>query len=176
MEKDIDKIFFSEEDIKKIIDDLSIVINKDYKDKNPIIIGLLNGCIPFMSDLVKKLKFKLTLSYIKVSSYEGMKSGFVKLLDDIPNVNNKDVILIDDICDTGKTLLHLTNLIYQNNAKSVKTIVLLDKKDSRVVDFNPDYYGSYVTNEFVVGYGLDYNEEYRNLPYIGILKEEIYKK
>lgn len=176
MEKDIDKIFFSEEDIKKIIDDLSIVINKDYKDKNPIIIGLLNGCIPFMSDLVKKLKFKLTLSYIKVSSYEGMNSGFVKLLDDIPNVNNKDVILIDDICDTGKTLLHLTNLIYQNNAKSVKTIVLLDKKDSRVVDFNPDYYGSYVTNEFVVGYGLDYNEEYRNLPYIGILKEEIYKK
>ena len=164
-------------DIEKCIDKLALEINKDYKGKNPLAIGLLKGCLPFMSDLVKKFDFDVSIEYMRTSSYIGTEStGNVKIIGYVPDVVGKDILLIDDIIDSGKTLKEIHKLLLNMGAKSVKTCVLLDKIVPRKIEFDVDYVGSKVENEFVVGYGFDYNEHYRNLPYIGVLREEVYKK
>ena len=177
MNNDIKRVLISQEDIQKMLEKLSNDINKDYKDKKPLFIGLLNGCVPFMCDLLKYINVYCTTSYIKVSSYCGKEStGNINVLGSFPDVSGKDVILVDDILDTGRTLIECRRILLEKNASSVKICVLLDKPEGRKVDIEADYVGGLVPNEFVVGYGLDYNEYYRNLPYIGVLKEEVYSK
>lgn len=177
MNNDIKRVSVSEEKIKEIVKRLGSEISRDYKDKDPLIIGLLKGTIFFMVDLLKNIDIKCTLEFMKASSYSGTSStGNVMIKGDIPEVEGRHIILIDDILDTGRTIKSVKELLESRNALSVKVCVLLDKPDGRVVDIEADYVGGIVENEFVVGYGLDYNEHYRNLPYIGVLKEEIYSK
>ena len=177
MNKDLEKIIFNEKQIDNIISNVSSKINNDYKNKEPLFIGLLKGAIPFMTDLVKKINLKCFVDYIKVSSYSGSEStGNIKINGHIPDVKDKDIIIIDDILDTGLTLLNLKTLFENNGAKSIKIAVLLDKKEGRKYNIEADYIGSICPNEFIVGYGLDYNDKYRNLPYIAILKREVYSR
>jgi len=174
---DILKISMSEDEIKSIVERIGKELNNDYLDKDPLFIGVLKGAVPFMTDLMKQINIKSTLDYIKVSSYSGTKStGNITIKGDMPNVKDRHVIVVEDILDTGKTLLELKKLLISSGALSVKLCVLLDKPEGRKYDISADYVGGKVPNEFVVGYGLDYNERYRNLPYIGVLKEEVYKK
>lgn len=175
MHNDIKKISMNEEQITEIVSRLGKEISNDYNGKEPLFIGILKGCIPFMPDLLKNVSINCTLDYLRVSSYEGTKSsGKITIKGDIPSVKDKDVIIVEDILDTGRTLMNVRNLLLEEGAKSVNICVLLDKPEGRIVDIKADYVGGLVPNEFVVGYGLDYNEKYRNLPYIGVLKEEIY--
>lgn len=177
MHSDIKKISVSETKIKETVERLGLEITKDFAGKNPMFLGLLKGCIPFMSDLLKQVNIDCTIDYIKVSSYDGTTStGNVRIKGDMPQVEGRNIILVDDILDTGRTLDAVRRLLLSHGAQSVTICVLLDKPEGRVVDITPAYVGGLVPNEFVVGYGLDYNENYRNLPYIGVLKEEIYSK
>lgn len=177
MNNDILKVVVSEDDIQKACKRLGEQISKDYDGKEPIIIGLLKGCIPFMPDLAKCISIYARLDYMSVSSYDGTSTtGAITIKKDIDtNVEGKDVIIVDDIIDTGITLLNIKKYFEEKKVKSIKTCCLLDKKAGRKVDVEADYIGLDVPNEFVVGYGLDYNGLYRNLPYIGVLKKEIYE-
>lgn len=177
MDNDILKVSISKEELDNMVKNIGNQINNDYKGKNPLIIGILKGAVPFMNDLLKVITLKVTTDYLRVSSYQGTKStGTITIKGDIPDVKDKDVIIVEDIIDTGRTLKELKKLFEENGAKSIKIATLLDKPEGRKVEIEADYVGGIVPNEFVVGYGLDYNEYYRNLPYIGVLKEEVYKK
>lgn len=178
MINDIEKVSVSSEQIEEMILKISKQINHDYAAKEPVFVGLLKGCNPFMMDLLKHIDLYCTLDYMDVSSYEGTTStGTVAIKHDLESdIKGKDVIIVDDILDTGRTLDAVLKLLYQRGAKSVKLCVLLNKPEGRVIPIEADYVGGLVPNEFVVGYGLDYNEKYRNLPYIGVLKEKIYSK
>ena len=178
MINDIKKVSVSEEKINEIVERLGKQITEDYKGKTPIFIGLLKGCNPFLMDLLKHVDLHCSLDYMDVSSYSGTNStGNIKILYDAQvDVEGKDIIIVDDILDTGRTLQKVVDLFKHRKAKSIRLCVLLDKPEGRKVDIKADYVGGLVPNEFVVGYGLDYNEMYRNLPYIGVLKEEIYSK
>ena len=177
MINDIKKIIISKEQIDEICKRLGDQISIDFMGKDPMFVGLLRGCNPFMSDLIRYVTIPCTLDYMKASSYEGTSStGKLTVLNYIPSVKGRNVIIIDDILDSGRTLSTIKSLLLENGAQSVKVCVLLDKPEGRVIDIEADYFGAYVPNEFVVGYGLDYNDYYRNLPYIGVLKEEIYQK
>lgn len=178
MNNDIKKVIVSESELKAICKKLGEQISKDYQDKCPILIGLLKGCEPFFSDLIKNISIYCKLDFMKVSSYFGTteSSGTVNIKSDIQfDVKDQDVIIVDDIIDTGRTSSLIKNLFEQRGARSVELCCLLDKHEARLVDVDVKYVGGYIPNEFVVGYGLDYNELYRNLPYIGVLKEEIYR-
>ena len=180
MLKDIDRILVSEEQIEEITTRLSEQIMKDYANsKKPLIlIIILKGSLLFASDLMKKLSLPLELEFMKVSSYgAGTKnSGEIKIHLDLAreNLEQYDLLIIEDIVDSGRTLSRLTQLLKNRNANSVKTCTLLDKPSRREVPFTPDYCGCQIEDEFVVGYGLDYDEKYRNLPYVGILKRSVY--
>ena len=177
MKNDIKKISVTQEEIENIVDRLGTQISKDYEGKNPMFIGLLKGAIPFMTDLLKHVSILCTMEFMKVSSYKGTAStGNVVIKGEVPDIKGRDIIIVDDILDTGRTLKAVKELLLSIGAKSVSLCVLLDKPEGRVVDIEADYVGGLVPNEFVVGYGLDYNEQYRNLPYIGVLKECVYSK
>lgn len=178
MENDIQKIIISAKEIEGICERLGNQISNDYVGKKPIFIGLLKGCEPFISDLFKHIKCYSQIEYMKVSSYYGACStGNILIKQDITrSIEGEDIILVDDIVDTGRTIYEIVQLLKSRNAKSVNVCCLLDKPEGRTMDVSVKYVGSRVPNEFVVGYGLDYNEYYRNLPYIGVLKEEIYLK
>lgn len=177
MMNDIKKIVVSEDELNSIVKSIAEKISADFKGKNPLFLGLLKGCNPFMADLIKYVTIPCTLEYMRVSSYEGSEStGNVKIKGDTPTVKDRNIILIDDILDTGRTLQAVKQLLLSLGAKSITTCVLLDKPEGRALDIQANYAGVKIPNEFVVGYGLDYNEYYRNLPYIGVLKEEIYSK
>ena len=176
---DIKKILINENDLNQRINELAVSLTAEYNDKNPIILSLLKGSVPFTSELSKRLDFPLEFDYMKPSSYVGTKSsGEVQIqIKPTLDLKNRHVLVVEDIIDTGRTLYKVKELlktVYQ--VKSVKIVALLDKKEMRVCDINPDFTGFLIPNEFVVGFGLDYNEQYRNLPYIGVLKEEIYQK
>lgn len=177
MHKDIQEILVSEKEITDICNVLGKQVTLDYKDKNPILIGLLKGCIPFMSDLAKKIDLKVDLAYMSVSSYQGgiNSSGDVKIKMDLDiSIKNRHVIIIEDIVDTGNTIVTIVDLLKHRGAKSVEIVTLLDKPEGRIKHYIPKYVGRTIPKAFVVGYGLDYNEYYRNLPYVGILKPEVY--
>lgn len=177
LDDDVLKVYLSKEEINVIVSRVAKNINEDYKDKDPLFICLLKGAVPFATDLLKEISIKCRIEYLKVSSYDGTRStGNLKIESPFPEIEGKDIIIVDDIIDTGKTLLELKKLILEKGAKSVSLAILLDKPEGRKYDVYADYIGTLIPNEFVVGYGLDYNEHYRNLPYIGVLKEEIYKK
>lgn len=178
MNNDIEKILFNQEQLNKRMDELAQQLDKKYKDQQPIVIPVMNGAMIFAADMVKRLDFKLTVDPIKASSYAGTSStGKVTVTQDIKSdVKGRPVLFMEDIIDTGGTLKYLSDLMKKRGAKSVETCCMLDKPETRVVDFHADYFGFTAPNAFLVGYGLDYNGLYRNLPYIGVLKKEVYSK
>jgi hypoxanthine phosphoribosyltransferase len=174
MEKDIEKILFSERTILSRLDELGWQISQDYKDKDLTVIAILNGSIMFMSDLLKRVVIPLQIDCWSVSSYHGDKSsGTINFRQhEIKDVSNRHVLLLDDIFDSGLTLYTIKNkILNETKALSVKSCVLLSKQVERVKPIEVDYVGFDIQNQFVVGYGLDYNEHYRNLPYVGVLKK-----
>ncbi|MGB3160141.1 hypoxanthine phosphoribosyltransferase [Carnobacterium sp.] len=178
MKNDIERVLFSKERLEEKTVELGKQLTVDYKDKTPLVIGILKGATPFLSDLIKEMDVYLEMDFMDVSSYGGgiTSSGEVKILKDLDtNVEGKDLLIVEDIIDSGRTLSYLMEMFRYRKAKSIKIVTLLDKPEGRVVDIKADYVGFLVPNEFVVGYGLDYDEKYRNLPYIGILKPEIYQ-
>ncbi len=175
LDADLLKVCISKEEISEIVSKIAKRINEDYKGRDPLFICLLKGAVPFATDLLKEITIKCKIEYVKVSSYDGIRStGNLKIESKFPELKGENVIIVDDIIDTGKTLLELKKLVLEKGAKTVSLAILLDKPKGRKYDVYADYIGTIIPNEFVVGYGLDYNEHYRNLPYIGVLKEEIY--
>lgn len=177
LEKDIKKILISEEEIVAKSKELGRILTEDYAGKNPLLVGILKGSIPFMAELVKHIDTHIEMDFMVVSSYHGgtESSGTVKIIKDLDtNVAGRDVLFIEDIIDTGRTLKELKELFALRQAASIKIATLLDKPEGRVVEIAPDYTCFTIPNEFVVGFGLDYDENYRNIPYVGVLKEEIY--
>jgi hypoxanthine phosphoribosyltransferase len=177
MEKDIEKVLFTEEEIAEKVRELGRILSKEYEGKNPLVICVLRGGAPFMTDLVRRMDIPLEMDFMAVSSYGAstQSSGVVRIMKDLDtSVEGRDVIIVEDIIDSGLTLSYLIDIIERRNATSVKIVTLLDKPARRTVDLKPDYCGFQIPDAFVVGYGLDYAEKYRNLPYIGILKPEVY--
>ena len=178
--EDISKILIPEENIKKRTLELSAEIEEDYKNKNLMLVGVLKGAFMFISDLSKKLPLRCSVDFISASSYgsKGTKSsGTVKILKDISSdATNKHILIVEDILDSGTTLNFVVNFLKQKKPASVGICTLLNKPSRRKFDVTAKYIGFTIEDEFVVGYGLGYNEEYRNLPYVGVLKKEIWEK
>lgn len=177
MHKDCEYILLSEEKISSIVKDMAKKISEDYKDKNLLLVGLLKGSVMFMSDLMKELSIDCKIDFICASSYGSgtASSGRVNIVKDVSQpLDGLDVLIVEDIIDSGNTLNFMIKYFAAKNAASVKICTLLSKPDRRVVEIPVDYVGMEVPDEFVVGYGLDYDEKYRNLPYIGILKPSVY--
>ena len=178
LEKDIKKVLISEEEIQSKTIELGKILADEYKDKNPLLLGILRGSVPFLAELVKRMDIQLEMDFMNVSSYDGgtESSGEVKLLLDVATpVTRREIIIVEDIIDTGRTLKYLKELLEHRGA-TVKIVTLLDKPEGRVVEIDADYTGFTIPNEFVVGFGLDFDNHYRNLPYVGVLKEEVYNK
>ena len=180
MNNDLKEILVSEEQINEMVSRIASEIDRDYKDKNLVLVCILKGSIVFMGDLMKKLTIPTEIDCMKVSSYGNQteSSGNINIRLDLirPDLPECDILIIEDIIDSGKTLKYLTDYLTFKGARSVKTCTLLDKPSRRVVDLTPDYVGCEIPDEFVVGYGLDYAEKYRALPYVGVLKPEVYSK
>ena len=181
MNNDVAKIMISEEELDAIVSRIADEISRDYAgaDKRLVLLCILKGSIVFMGDLMKKLTVPVEIDCMRVSSY-GLgtdSSGNVNILLDLvrPDIDKCDILIIEDIIDSGRTLSYLVGYLKHKGAKSVKTCTLLDKPSRRVVEFEPDYKGVEIPDEFVIGYGLDYAEMYRALPYVGILKPEVYE-
>lgn len=179
MRNDIKEVLFSEQDINKRIEELGMQISKDYEGKFPLLVCILRGAFMFLADLVRKIDIPMSVDFMAISSYGGKtdSTGQVKILKDLDtSIENRHVLIVEDIVDTGLTMDAVTRLLSTRKPASLRIASLLDKEERRLIPIKVDYYGFKVPNEFVVGYGLDYEEKYRNLPFIGILKEKIYRK
>lgn len=179
MHNDILKVLVSQDEINDITKKLGKTITKDYEGKPLLLVGLLKGCLPFMMNLSQHIELPLTMSFMSVSSYHGgiQSSGDVKIHYDLDvSITGLDVLIVEDIVDTANTIIAIQELFKHRGAKSVEIVTLLDKPAGRLHEYVPKYIGKTIPKEFVVGYGLDYNEKYRNLPYVGVLKPEIYEK
>lgn len=177
MQNDIQEIMFSEEEIQRKVAELGESLSKDYEGRNPLVICVLKGAFIFMADLVKRMNIPLELDFMAVSSYgqSTKSSGVVKIIKDLDvPVEGRNVLIVEDIIDSGLTLSYLIDVLERRNARSIAVVTLFDKPARRTVELDPDYKGFTIPDAFVVGYGLDYAEKYRNLPYIGILKPEVY--
>ena len=180
MDKDMAKVLFSQEELQTRIRELGAQLSEDYRGKTPTMVCILKGAIMFYTDLVRSMDIPLTMDFMAVSSYGNStkSSGEVEIRKDLStSIEGKLVVIVEDIVDSGFTLTYLTRLLNTRGAKSIKLCTLLDKPSRRApgITLRADYSGFSVGNEFVVGYGLDYAELYRNLPYIGVLKPEIYE-
>lgn len=178
MNKDVERILVTEEELNTIARKLGAQITKDYEGKHLLVVAVLKGSIYFFTDLTRYIELPCQLDFIQASSYgEGtVSSGVIKIVKDISDdLTGFDVLLVEDILDTGNTLKYILDMLEKRNPNSLSVVTLLDKAERRVADVKAKYVGCDVPNEFVVGYGLDYNQEYRNLPYIGVLKKEIYE-
>jgi hypoxanthine phosphoribosyltransferase len=179
---DCERILISREEITAMVDRMGAEIQATYENsgRRLVMVVILKGSMPFAADLMKRLTLPIELEFMKVSSYgAGTKSsGEIKVSLDLnrDDLQDIDLLVVEDIVDSGRTLSRLTQLLKNRNAHSVRTCTLLDKPSRREVDFVPDFRGTEVPDEFVVGYGLDYDEKYRNLPFVGILKREVYEK
>ena len=180
MERDIQKILLTEEQIQQRIDELGRVLTAEYEGKNPVIVGVLKGVVVFYADMIRKIKVPCQLEFMRISSYSGTSStGTMNVrLDLSEDIRGRHVLILEDIFDTGNSLNYTYNYLMEKQPASLKICTLLDKPERRKegITLQADYTGFTIPNEFVVGYGLDYNEQYRNLPYIGILKPEVYSK
>lgn len=182
MNKVIDRILFSEEQLKNRVKEIGKEISADYKDKNPLLVGILKGSVIFMADLMRAIDIPCQIAFLSARSY-GLKStssGKIDMDNDLTyalgtDIKGRHLILVEDILDTALTLSTVCKRIWELDPESVKVCALLDKKVQRTIDFHADYKCFDVENEFVVGYGLDYAQNYRNLPYIGVLKHEVYE-
>lgn len=166
------KVLLSEEEVVNRVKELGAMISEDYKDEEVHLISILKGGAFITCELAKRIDVPVTLDFMSVSSYQGTTStGAVKIVKDLDNsIEGKNVIVVEDIIDTGRTLNYLLGMLKDRKPKSVKLCTLLDKPDRRVVDVDVDYVGFTIPDEFVVGFGLDYNQRYRNLPYIGVVE------
>ncbi|AGF53957.1 MULTISPECIES: hypoxanthine phosphoribosyltransferase [Clostridium] len=179
MKQDIQEILFSEDVLNKRIKELASEISNDYEGKNLVVVGILKGSVLFAAELIKNISVLCEIDFMAVSSYGSSTetSGVVRILKDLDNsIEGKDILLVEDIVDTGITLSYLLKYLRARNANSIEIISLLNKPARRKVDLDVKYIGFEVPDGFIVGYGIDYAEKYRNLPFIGILKPEVYNK
>lgn len=178
MQSAIDKVLVSKEEITKRTQELGAQITKEYQEKGsiPLFVALLKGSVPFLAELIKHVDMDLEYDFMDVSSYEGTQSiGDIRILKDLDvSIKGVDILLVEDIVDTGRTLKEVKKLLKNKGARDIKVVALLDKPERRVVEIDVEYIGFEIPNEFVVGFGLDYNQKYRNLPFVGVLKPEIY--
>ena len=179
MDSFIEKVLLCHEEIVELCEKIGSEITEEYKDKQPVIIGLLKGSVPFLAELIKHIKCPLEIDFMDVSSYRGaMSTGAVTILKDIEtSIKGRHVILVEDIVDTGLTIQEVINLLDKRGAASIELCTLLDKPGGRTVKcMQARWVGLTINPEFVVGFGLDYNELYRNLDYVGVLKRSVYEK
>ncbi len=180
LEQDIAQVLISREQLQARIAELGETISRDYADQNLLLVCILKGGVLFLSDLIRAIKIPHEIDFMAISSYGGTRtesSGVVRILMDLKaNIANRNVLIIEDIVDTGRTLSYILELLRTRSPASIKICALLSKPSRREVDVHLDYIGFDIPNEFVVGYGLDFNEIYRNLPFIGVLKPEMYAR
>ena len=177
LEQDIERVLFTEEELKQRVKEIARRIDADYAGKEPLLISVLRGSFVFMADLVREITLPCTVDFMAVSSYGGgtTSSGQVKIVKDLSEqIEGKDVLVVEDILDSGNTLSYLLKLLEARHPASIRLCTLLDKPERRTKPVAVQYTGFTIPDEFVVGYGLDYDEKYRNLPYIGILKPRVY--
>lgn len=174
----IKEVLISEEEIQNKVKELGKKITEDYRDKNLFLLGILKGAVPFMADIMRKIDLDLEYDFMDVSSYQGTRSlGEVRILKDIStSIVGKDILIVEDIIDTGITLNYLTKVLKSRGANSIEIVTMLSKPSRRKVDLPVKYNGFEIEDNFVIGYGMDYDEKYRALPYIGILDESVYTK
>lgn len=178
MTEDIQSVLYSESFLAETVKKLGAQISEDYKDKNLLMISILKGSIVFMTDLMRSITIPCQIDFMAVSSYNsGTKtSGTVRILKDLDrDITGYDVLIVEDILDSGMTLNYLMDILYARNPASIRICTLFDKPERRSVDIFADYKGIEVPDEFIVGYGLDFAEKYRNLPFVGVLRPEIYE-
>lgn len=178
MNNDIKKVLYTQDQVDHRLDEMATTLTNKYQDEFPILVSVMTGAMVFTTDIMRRLNFKLNVDYVDVSSYEdGSEStGKVKLVQDLTHdIAGRPVIIMEDIIDTGHTLKYLADILANRGAKSIEICSFLDKPDRREADVEADYVGFKVPNEFIVGYGLDYNGLYRNLPFVGILKRAVYE-
>ncbi len=179
MHKDCERIMLTEEQLRSRVKEIAEQVDRVYEGKRPLVVGILKGSIIFYADFIRHLTVPVELDFMAVSSYGSgaVSSGKLNIKKDLDrDVKGRDVIIVEDIIDSGFTLANLKELFKGRGAESVMIVTLLNKKDRREYDIAPDYNCFDIENEFVIGYGLDYNEMYRSLPYIGILKRSVYEK
>ena len=180
MNRDIDHVLVSEQQLKDKIAELGAAISRDYDGHDLLLVSILKGAVVFMADLMRAITIPCGIDFMVVSSYGGSNTtttGLVKIIKDLDqDLTGKDVLIVEDILDTGVTLSHLVPMLQMRNPNSVRICAILSKPRRRQADIEPDYKGFDVPDEFVVGYGLDYDEKYRNLPYVGVLKPQVYNK
>lgn len=177
MEGDIERVLFSEEQLKSRIKEVGAQISKDYYGKDPVVVGILKGVVPFYSAMVQSITIPLEEDFMCVSSYSGIEStGKIILRKDVDaDIRGRHVLILEDILDSGRTLKAIVEMLKDRKPASVKICTLFDKPEGRKIPLTADYVCYDVPNEFVVGFGLDYNEYYRNLPYVGVLKPSVYQ-
>ena len=177
MLNDIERVLISEEELHSRIKEVAAQISRDYAGKCPVLVGVLNGVVPFYAAMTQAITIPLTMDFMTVKSYEGTTStGILNIRKDLDtDIEGRDVLILEDILDSGRTLSYLLELFQTRNPHSIKICTMLDKPEGRVVDLKADYICFTVPNAFVVGMGLDYNDYYRNLPFVGVLKPEVYK-
>lgn len=179
MQNDILKVLITQEELKCKIKELGKQIENDYMGKNLLVVGVLKGAVLFIADLIREINLPLSIDFMAVSSYGSstQSSGVVRIIKDLEkDIQDKDLLIVEDIIDSGLTLSYLIENLKSRNPKSIKLCTLLDKPDRRKAEVKIDYKGFAIPDEFVVGYGLDYAETYRNLPYVCVLKPEVYTK
>jgi len=179
LEPDILKVLLTEEQIQARIRDMGRQLTEEFAGKNPLFLGVLKGCFVFMADLIRACPIQSDLEFIAVSSYQNatVSSGRVQITHDVQqDITGRNIIIVEDILDSGNTLVFLKNYLLTKGAASITIVTLLDKPSRRTKAITPNLAGFVVPDEFVVGYGLDYAQQYRNLPYIGVLKPEVYSK
>lgn len=178
MIEDIERVLFSQQELQSKVNELGAQITKDYEGREPIFVGVLKGCFVFMADLMRAVNLPCQIDFMAVSSYGRgtVSSGEVQITKDLSyDIGGRDIIIVEDILDSGVTLNYLIGYLNHRNPRSIKIVTLFDKPSRRKAPIKADYFGYEVPDAFIVGYGLDYAEKYRNLPYIGILKPEIYE-
>ena len=179
MENDIEQVLLSQEQLKEIVKNLGERITEDYQGKKLLLVSVLKGSVVFMGDLMREIKLPCCIDFMSVSSYGNStsSSGVVKIIKDLDTnvIEGSDLLIVEDILDSGKTLHYLIDILSRRNPSSIKICTLHDKPERRAVDLKADYSGATIPDAFVVGYGLDYAEKYRNLPYVGILKPSVYE-
>ena len=177
MRNDLKCILISKEEIAAKVEELAKTLDADYKDKNPLVVCILKGSVIFFTDIIQRMTIPLEIDFMAISSYgSGTTSGVVRFVKDLDtSITNRHVLIIEDIIDTGNTLFYLKKILAERNPASIKICTLLDKFERREANITVDYKAFDIANEFVVGYGLDYSEKYRNLDEIGVLKPEIYE-
>lgn len=179
MHPDIERVLITEGELREKVKQAAEMAAARYRGSNPVVIGILKGSIVFYSDFIRNLDIPVTLDFMAVSSYGSgsSSSGQLRMKKDVDtDVKGRDIVIVEDIIDSGLTLMEVKKMFYARGANSVYIVTLLNKRGRREYDIEPDYNCFDIENEFVVGYGLDYNERYRNLPYVGVLKPSVYQK